>query len=166
MAQQLVKKLSLKAIVGRVDVKKLHEDNKEVDLFNIGGTCTGTKTGNSQYGEWNAFTGTFGAIRLDDGEVFRGVQLFLPEIAEAFVLPTVMESKGQPVEFAFIIGVKPAFKQDGSATYEYTVKPIQVAEVADPLDSMMGLLRKHAPAALEAPKATEGDAAPAVKGKK
>lgn len=153
---KLVKKLSLKSIIGKVDVKKLHEEGKEVDLFNVGGTCTGTKTGNSQYGEWTAFAGTFGAIRLDTGEVYRDVQLFLPEVAEGFVMPTVIEAKGQPVEFAFIIGVKPAHKQDGSASYEYTVKPIQVAEVADPLDAMMAVLRKNAPKQLAAP---EGEAA-------
>lgn len=163
---QLVKKLSLKSIIGKPDIKALHEGGKEIEVFNVGGACTGIKTGNSTYGDWTAFTGTFGAIRLSDGMVFRGVQLFLPEVAEGFVLPAVYAAEGHPVEFAFIIGVKPAKKQDGSDSYEYTVKPIQAAEVSDPLDAMMGLLRKHAPAALEAPKAEAAESAPAAKGKK
>lgn len=139
---ELVSKLSLKKIVGKLDVKALHDGLKDdpnfsVELFNIGGTCLTTKIGNTTYGEFCAFLGNFAAIRLADGVVFRGPQLFLPNVAEAYIRPVVDAAKGDPVEFAFIIGVKPLTKPDGTLSYEYTVSPIVAPDTIDPLAEMI-----------------------------
>jgi hypothetical protein len=152
---QLVSKLSLKTIVGKPDLKSLWARDESgqlvhangIDLFNVGGSVTGTKTGLTNFGEFTAFLGQFGAIRISDGMVYRSPQMFLPSIAEAFVKPTVEAAEGQPVEFAFIIGIKPMKKPDDSESYEYTVKPIAAPETVDPLAGMMNKLAAHAPAA-------------------
>jgi len=138
---QLVSKLSLKQIIGKVDVKALHAADGEVELFNIGGTATGIKTGNTTFGEFTAFLGQFAAVRLTDGMVFRAGQLFLPTVAENFVKPTVEAAAGQPVEFGFIIGVKPLTKPSGELSYEYTVKPIVAPDTVDPLADMLAKLQ-------------------------
>jgi hypothetical protein len=141
---QLVSKLSLKQIIGKLDVKALHalpEGQQEVELFNIGGTCTGTKLGMTTFGEFCAFLGNFAAVRITDGMVFRAPQLFLPTVAEAFIRPVVDAASGQPVEFGFIIGVKPLTKPDGTLSYEYTVKPIVAPDTVDPLAEMLKKLQ-------------------------
>jgi hypothetical protein len=156
---QLVSKLSLKSIIGKPDMKALwakSEDGKllheqGIELFNVGGTVTGMKTGITNFGEFTGFLGTFGAIRLHDGVVFRSGQLFLPTIAENFVKPTVEAAAGAPVEFGFIIGIKPMKKPDDSESYEYTVTPIVAPDAVDPLAGMMAKLQEHAPAKLAAP---------------
>jgi hypothetical protein len=163
---QLVSKLSLKSIIGKPDMKALwakSEDGKllheqGIELFNVGGTVTGMKTGVTNYGDFTGFLGTFGAIRLSDNVVFRADQLFLPTIAENFVKPTVEAAKGAPVEFGFIIGIKPMKKPDDSESYEYTVTPIVAPDAVDPLAGMMAKLQEHAPAKLAAP--TTAEAAP------
>lgn len=143
---ELVSKLSLKKIIGKVDVKALHEmaatdANAQVELFNIGGTCNGTKTGNTTFGEFTAFLGNFAAVRLSDNMIFRGPQLFLPTVAESYIRPVVDAAAGQPVEFAFIIGVKPMTKPSGELSYEYTVKPIAAPDTVDPLADMLKKLQ-------------------------
>lgn len=151
--KQLTKKLSLKTIIGRVDVKELHAANEDktpkhpngIDLFTVGGRITGIKTGNSTYGEWKAFIGNCGATRHSDGVEFRGAELFLPSVAETFVEPVVLEAKGAPVDFAFIIGVKPMTKPSGELSYEYTVKPLIEADAVDPLAELMAKMKASAP---------------------
>lgn len=160
---QLVSKLSLKSIMGKPDMKALWAKDESgklvhetgIDLFNVGGTVTGLKTGITNFGEFTGFLGNFGAIRLTDGVTFRAPQLFLPSIAEAFVKPTVEGAAGAPVEFAFIIGIKPMKKPDDSESYEYTVKPIVAPDAVDPLAGMMAKLGEYAPAALAAPAQAE-----------
>lgn len=152
---QLVKKLSLKSIIGKPDVKALHESGKAIDLFTVGGRLSGKKTGVSQFGEWVAFTGSVGAVRHSDGVEFRGAELFLPEVAEAYVLPVVDDAKGQPVDFAFIIGIEPMTKPSGELSYSYTVKPIVAADAVDPMAELMNKMRANVPT-LGAP--TTGDA--------
>jgi hypothetical protein len=161
---QLVSKLSLKTIIGKPDLKALWARDEAgnlihangVDLFSVGGSVTGTKTGLTNFGEFTAFLGAFGAIRKTDGMVYRSPQMFLPSIAEAFVKPIVEEANGAPVEFAFIIGIKPMKKPDDSESYEYTVKPIAAPETVDPLAAMMAKLEQATPAALAAPEAEKG----------
>lgn len=148
---QLKSKLSLKSIVGKPDIKALHAGKVAIDLFNVGGTALGIKSGVSNFGDWNAFIGQFAAVRLDTGEVFKGGQLFLPTIAENFLMPAVMEAKGNPLEFGFIVGIQPMLKPDGTESYEYTVKPIIDTGVVDPLDAMVAKLEAHAPKRIEAP---------------
>jgi len=80
-------------------------------------------------------------VRLTDGMVFRAGQLFLPTVAENFVKPTVEAAAGQPVEFGFIIGVKPLTKPSGELSYEYTVKPIVAPDTVDPLADMLAKLQ-------------------------
>lgn len=143
---QLVKKLSLKSIIGKPNVKELHEKGVAIDLFTVGGRLTGTKTGVSQFGEWTAFTGNVGAVRHSDGVEFRGAELFLPEVAEAYVLPVIEEAKGAPVDFAFIIGIEPMTKPSGELSYSYTVKPIVAADAVDPMAELMAKMKAAVPA--------------------
>lgn len=126
MSESLITKISPKSITGKI-VKP--ENEKPVWLYKVFGVANGTKEGESNYGHWIAFTGTFKAIR-NDGESFRSGQCFLPATATNLVLPSLKNEGTNAVEFAFNVGVKKADNQIG---YEYIVEPILNVSDNDPI---------------------------------
>lgn len=99
------------------------------DLYTIFGTASGTATGESDFGPFMEFTGTFEAIRLEDRERFAGTRAFLQQPAQDMLFNQLKKIQAQDpnasVTFAFQVGVKPSLKWlasgDGTS-YEYTVK--------------------------------------------
>lgn len=133
---ELRKKLSAKTIVGKV--KPLLPKNEMGEIINgspvalmrVYGICSGIKSGASTFGEWIAFTGNFKAIRLGDGVVFVGSQLFVPDVVTELLGPVVRAAEGADVEFAFDIGAQGTETEVG---YEYMVKPLMKIEESAPL---------------------------------
>jgi hypothetical protein len=162
---ELKKKLSAKTIVGKVKPLLPKNDKGEiinespVALMRVYGICNGIKSGVSTFGEWIAFTGNFKAIRLSDGEVFAGGQLFVPDVVTELLGPVVRAAQGADVEFAFDIGAQGTETEVG---YEYMVNPLMKIEESAPLLALEARLNL---AALPAPTSAPAPAPEAAKGK-
>jgi hypothetical protein len=112
-------------------------------LYRVFGTATGTRTGSSVYGDWVAFTGTFEAIRIDNGDRFRSNELILQQPAEGLLLQALGEVKKRDeaggVNFAFDIGVKTnqRWVDTGEGnSYEYTITSVFNVQKHDPLEHL------------------------------
>ena len=126
------KKLSTAKIMGKISARDVKE-GENVDLFEVVGIASGSKTGESDYGPWASLTGNFAAVNLRTGEKFRSGVAFLPDVA----LDPIMGQLGaaaQAVEFGWIIGIK-----DSSSVqcgYEYYARPLVPASENDPLERL------------------------------
>lgn len=168
---ELKKKISAKTIVGKVkallpkDEKGAIKNGEAVALMRVYGICSGIKTGVSTFGEWIAFTGNFKAVRLSDGEVFAGSQLFVPDVVTELLGPVVRAAQGADVEFAFDIDAQGTETEVG---YEYLVKPLMKIEESAPLlalEARLNLAALPAPATAQQPAATAQAEAPKGKAK-
>ncbi len=134
------KKLSAKGICGAVkthlprDAEKNIILHQEVKLFRVYGNALGVKKGDSAFGPWVAFQGSFEAVSAISGEITGSNQLFLPEVAELMLYPAVMDSNNvNGVKFSFEIGAKGNESQVG---YEYTIRLLSDVAENDVLASM------------------------------
>jgi hypothetical protein len=99
------KKLSTKIIVG----KRIGKVTAPTDLYTVAGIATGTKVGQSTYGEWIGIRGSFEVTRLEDGKVFKAPLMILPELG----LAPVLECATGDVAFAALVSVDPSTNQAG-----------------------------------------------------
>jgi hypothetical protein len=162
---QLVKKLSAKSVIGNIlalfprettvvdgkEIKKIVLGT-EIDLLRVIGVARGIKRGTTNFGEWTAFKGQFEGVRLDDGEIFRSSDLFLPEVATDMLVPVVMEHGEEGVQFAFTIGARAVADRAAPeiVKYEFICKPLVEVSQTDPLEAFKNTLP-----ALPAPKAKQ-----------
>jgi len=152
--QELLKKLSFKTVVGKVNRRELPEDGSPMLVMRVIGVANKLVTGNSDYGTFAGFLGNFEATNVASGEVFRSGKMFLPTVCSSLLEAAIAANNGANVEFGFDIGVKEA---DNSVGYEYTATPIIEASETDPVSLLKS--RISAPA-LPAP--TKKGAAPAL----
>ncbi len=125
---ELLSKISVATVFGKVK-----KPEAPVGLVRVIGIANGVKTGQSQYGDWTAFTGDFKAFNLENGKEFRAGKVFLPAIAQNLIEGALANADAESVQFAFDIGIKPA---DTQAGYEYTVTPLVEARDNDPLAAL------------------------------
>lgn len=156
MKAEFLKKIVAKALVDRKDLRfaRVEKDGRESKdendyppraLYRVYGTAQGTETGESQYGPWTCFTGSFEAIRLKDHKRFRSNKVFLQDPAEGLLIEAIRGAKlvdaSASVRFGFDIGVKVSARwldTDEGNSYEYTVESIFDTEEADPLAALRG----------------------------
>lgn len=162
---KLQKKLSIATVVGKVptEIKQVADAAGKLQsvavaieqpLMRVIGLANGIKTGNSNFGAWLSFSGQFEATNILTGEVSRGANLFLPDVAGELLAPVVKAAEGNDVVVGFDIGAKPAGNAVG---YEYTVTPLTKPSENDALGALKASAFADVPA-LPAPKA----AAPAA----
>lgn len=136
---ELLKKMGPKQIVG--DLLDAEEIPASQELYTLIGVCNGVKTGESTYGPWTSFLGTFEAIRTDNGKRFQSGRVFIPEpvssMTAAQLADAQSEDKAATVAFAFAIGRKKAKTATG---YEYTTKPLVKLAANDPLAGLRAAL--------------------------
>jgi hypothetical protein len=115
-------------------------------LYRVFGTARDVKHGDSQFGEWTAFIGSFEAIRFSDRQRFQAPNCFLQGASEGLLLDALLAARKQDssatVMFAFDIGVKPSDKwvaEDKGNSYEYTVRTVLKTEQHDPLKEIRAL---------------------------
>ena len=128
----LVNKVSIASVVGKIGKPEAPQA-----LMRVLGLATTYETGETQYGEFIAFKGSFEATNLMTGEVFRAGKCFLPDVAANLMSAQLAASSGETgfkgVQFAFEIGYKPS---DTLIGYEYTVTPLIEIDAADPLTAL------------------------------
>lgn len=142
---ELVKKISVASVFGDVAKNLKGADGKiqTAALMKVYGVADGTKAGQSNFGEWVAFTGNFEAVNVNNGEIFRSNIVFLPEPAHSLLLGTLQRAgENASVQFGFLIGVKASSK--GSLGYEYTTQPIVEQTENDPLLALREQAQKFA----------------------
>lgn len=102
--------------------------------------ANGTKTGNTQYGEWEALTGVFEAVRASDGRRFQSGVCFMPGAAGIMLIGGLKAAQeaneDASVRFGICVGIKASEKPMG---YEYTTKNIVKLEQADLLADLRSL---------------------------
>lgn len=179
---KIVGKLSVKTVVGSVPTKdatipKVENGNVVTDkdgaavmitvqrgikqgLMRVYGQCDSIKLGNTTFGETVEFKGTFEAVNILTGEVYRSSRLFLPPVLTEMVRNEVVAAGDNGVQFAFDIGADSANTPHG---YQYTITPLSAPSQTDPLSQMKAALLANAPAlpAITAPAqgpATSSDA--------
>ncbi len=129
----MIKKLSTKNIIGKK--VRLNEGEEKRDLYQVAGVASGFKSGESDFGMWEALTGNFAAQNMETGEQFRSGVLYLPAVALDPVIGQ-LNAGAQAVEFAFIIGV---VADDSTAVgYTYVATPLVEPDENDPLEQLMG----------------------------
>lgn len=132
----LVSKISSKTLCGKIAAPK----TGKVSLYRVFGIAEKTSRGETTFGAFTCFHGSFKAAVIDKetGEVktYRSGKCFLPDIAGNLLSAAVDANEGG-VEFAFDIGVKPAENPMG---YEYTVVPVIETRGDDPLEKLSASL--------------------------
>lgn len=159
MSIKLVKKITVKNVLGRKPSAALLGDNDTFDVMTVYGTATKVESGTHDFGDGNVsefekFRGNFAAIRVSDGVEFRSGVMILPDVAGGVLAPVVKElgEGAEAVNFGFLVTMK---KAETSIGYEYLAEPLTKPSEHDPLDAIKGQLA-GAPGipALEAPPET------------
>jgi hypothetical protein len=145
----LKKKISVKTVLGNIKdrIPTYVEDGKNPPtyLMRVVGMVTGIKTGNSTYGDWVGYTGSFQATDLATGEIYRGIMLHVPAALDGVLRPVAEKaaSEGQTVNVAVDIG---AHATKSAVGYEYDVKPLIKMDVAaDPLSLLVNEVNEAKP---------------------
>lgn len=142
----LIKKLSVKTVVGNVKKMVASDEIKEpTAIMRIFGVATRAQVGEGDNGPWVAFIGQFKAINLLDGTEYTSGKAFLPDVASDLLEGALAGDGAQGAEFGFDVLVVP---DESSATgyiyqAESLIKPTE--------DDTLSRLEKTVtpPAALE-----------------
>ena len=137
-----VKKLSV-ASIGAIpkEFKKQPHDYR-LPLMHVFGRVESSDSAPSQFGPSTFFLGSFKAVILETGEIYRASKCFLPGLASDMIESAYSETGGGALEFALEIGLRRVVKFDAKgeeigAGYEYTMKPlIEMDEATDPLAAL------------------------------
>ena len=123
-------------------------------IYQIMGIAKGTIAGEGANGEWNKLIGTFEAVNLLTGEIYRSGNAFLPKVVNDVIAGNfinVPEGETREVRFVYEVGVTPSTMPVG---YTFTVKELIETEAADPFESMRWALPASKTPAIESAKAT------------
>lgn len=158
---QFLRKITTSALGGIPKGYREMENGDTRDLYDIFGQIESHEVGDSTFGEYVAYLGTFKAINLDTGEVYRSKKCLFPQLVSDALVDAVIDAEANKtiVEAAVRIGMRRTVKFDkaGAETgigYEYTMMPlIPIGEADDPLAA----LEQRASNLLPAPTEDDGD---------
>ncbi len=153
---KLVKKLTVKSVLGRKPSAALLGDKSDVSLMTVYGKASTVEHGEHDFGdgntsEYDKFKGDFEAVRVSDGVVIRSAVMILPEVAGDLLATVVngLEEGQGAVEFAFMINIR---KDEGSTIgYQYEAEPLTKTEEKDPLSNIRAQLTARNVPGLAAP---------------
>ncbi len=121
---QILNKITVKAVCGELkNLFTLEEKQagKDRDIMKVIGNVKNREEIKGQYGTSWKLKGEFKAVNIQTGEEFFSGACFLPGLAEELVIGQMDDIGDNSIQFAFIIGIKPAENKVG---YEYIVKPL------------------------------------------
>ena len=127
----LVTKITLKKVVGSIDVEKLiAAKGKQIELMDVYGFARKSVPESSSLGEYVKFMGRFKAANLETGEVFESGGLILPRVAQD-ALAGAFGDNTDNVQFGFRISVK--YDPTVPVKYAYQCVPLMQPAENDPL---------------------------------
>jgi hypothetical protein len=149
-----LKKITVRDVIGgKVPVKQIPEHGEELHLCDIYGQARRLITGETDYGPYVKFKGSFeGVAAWGDkaGEIFRAPNCILPDVA-ADELENMLTAAGvSAVNFAYRISI--VGDEQSNIGYFYKCEQIMDTDQADPLDALrLELAKSGAIAALPKP---------------
>lgn len=141
--RQIVKKITSRIVVGKVDIEKLIEYGKAngktatMPLFAIIGLASDFNAGETALGPYVKLLGQFKAVNAETGEEFRSGAAILPGSANDLVFGALRArdpSAGGSVEFAFRVGVQR--DETAGVGYKYVVEQVYQQGQADALANL------------------------------
>lgn len=138
---KLIRKLSSKNIIGKIDVGTLGDEPKK--MFRIAGVVSGYESGESATGPWECLTGDFAATNFLTGEVFAGNKAFIPggsgDGIVAAAAHALRENAKSKIRFAVDVYVKKVMRGN-EIGYAYETRPlIQINVKNEALDMLASL---------------------------
>lgn len=134
---QQVRKMSVKNVGYTMkEVREHAEKFPNVPLVVFAGKTASTKMGESDYGPWCRFVGTF-AARTHKGEIFTSHGLHLPADGEE-MLVGAMASAGDGDEAQFTIEVYVRENNTAATGYEYACRPVGKVSFTDAAIALLG----------------------------
>lgn len=167
MAQ--TKKLSVAAVYGKIDIKKVVNSEKPIHVMRVYGQAVGTKSGESNFGAWTSLVGQFKATNPETGEQSEASTLFLPDVALLPLQVALAQEGARGVMFAIDIFVKASTNtKPGGSAYEYSFEHVLPPAENDPLAQLEARIAETTKAITDqsAKAAPAAAPAPAHKGKK
>lgn len=148
----MIRKITTKTVCG--DVKKLVHGGtvtaKNTAIMRVLGHVQALKDGESDFGPWVAFIGTFEATNLLTGEVYMSAKALLPgviaDLIEGQLKAVQKDDPEATVQFAVEVTVSP--DESVAIGYTYGVTPL-IQRAADPLDALRLEVNEKAPLQLE-----------------
>lgn len=165
MTAQIVNKISLKTIKAQPKPHSFVEgkgDDAKIlpprQLATIYGVASGYTIKQTAYGDSFQFNGSFEAVNIETGEVFKSGRVFVPGPLTSLFVGALDTADGKPIEFALEIIGKHA---DNDYGYGFDVKPLIELREADNLSKLREVSRKALPDPVKAApaKAKRGAAA-------
>lgn len=139
----ILPKMSLKTI-GCKPKEVATAESGRLQLARVYGLADGSRfvaDDKSVTGSYTFFTGTFEAVNLQDGEIYRSSKLFLPGgISEMFEKEVAKAKKDDPnaeLQFAFEIRAK---RDTNPIGYSYEAQALRKIETNDPLAAIRGAM--------------------------
>jgi len=145
---EILRKMTLKslgltetALKGLVDAA----NGRNVPVANIVGKITGSKPGQTQFGEYVKFSGQFYGVNLDTGEAFEASTCLLPN----FISDTLIGAldKSDEVEFGIQVGISEANTDKG---YAYTCRPLMESKPSEEMQKLISIALSTTPKAIAA----------------
>lgn len=160
MTQELLSKLSLKGIGAQPKRGEVKEGDAPKAIALLFGRAHGYSIGQSTFGEFTKFKGSFEGKNIADGKTYKSGNVLLPKIVEDLLREAIDAADGVAIDFALEVGIKPAANAFG---YEYTVRPLVEVKESDELAALRNVVYGNALPAPEA--AADAAAAPAADAK-
>jgi len=131
-APSFLNKMSMKTLLGATKKSTIADMLKEGKIktghvvVKIVGEVQGTKKGETTFGEYTAFTGTFLARNLINGEEYQSGVLFVDKSAtDAIVAKLANINEGDVLEIALQVALQA--NPDSNVGYNYVTMPLQSA---------------------------------------
>ena len=100
---EILNKIVAKDVVKRAALNYRKDGDGKVEspeprsLYRIFGVARDVKHGDSQYGQWTAFLGSFEAVRFSDQQRFQAPQAFLQGASEGLLLDALLTADRKSV---------------------------------------------------------------------
>jgi hypothetical protein len=122
-------------------VQTLPDGENELPLARLYGKLNEVRVQNDKDKgvSYTYFVGTFEAINMQDGEVFRSGKMFLPKGISELVEAAVQKNPNTAIGFAFQVN---AIKANNPAKYSYKVLALKSPEAEDELKGIRDLVAK------------------------
>ncbi len=131
----MVRKITAKVVCGKPDKKEIiNSEGEPLWLMAVYGRVTRAVEGETDYGKFLKFKGTFEAVNLATGEEFKSMNLILPPIAEELVEEALAGEGVTTVDFALNVGVRR--DDDSIAGYQWVAESVRASDAGDPLSNL------------------------------